>query len=356
MTRIEALACPGLAGPDSVAWKINSEIALLLGWGRAILMQFAHPLVAAGVAEHSLFLREPTGRMRRLRHTLSAMLALTFGTGEEVARAGAGINAIHDRVHGRLRDGTPAFPIGTHYSAHDPRLLTWVHATLLDSYFRVYELYVRPLTRVEKDGYCAEATGMGPVLGVPDGYLPANLADLDAYLSAMLASGEIAVTETARRLAERVVWPPAPWAMRPILGLMRLPTIGLLPPALREAYGFTWDARSEAALHRSARLVRGVLPLVPPVARYWPAARAAGRRATGAKQSNGDVSLRTSRGGREVDASKTVRSPEPALSRRVEEAVEDVDYRCAGPHLGAGPARPTLAERGSDDTAPPAWL
>ena len=305
MTMKGALGCPGWAGPDSVAWQGNSEIALLLGWGRAILMQFAHPLVAAGVAEHSLFLREPKGRMRRLRHTLSAMLALTFGTGEEVARAGAGINAIHDRVHGCLSEGTPALPTGTPYSAHDPRLLTWVHATLLDSYFRVYELYVGPLTRAEKDGYCAEATGMGPVLGIPDGYLPANLADLDAYLSAMLASGEIVVTDTARRLAETVVWPPAPWVMRPILGLMRLPTIGLLPPTLREAYGFPWDDRSEAALRRSARLVRGVLPLVPPAARYWPAARAARRRATAPKRGNGDVPMRASRGGRETGASKT---------------------------------------------------
>ena len=52
------------------------EVVLLLAWGRAILLQFAHPLVAAGVAEHSLFIKEPRGRLRRLRHTLGAMLAL----------------------------------------------------------------------------------------------------------------------------------------------------------------------------------------------------------------------------------------------------------------------------------------
>src|ERR687896_342409 len=50
------------AGYGSVAWKINSEIVLLLGWSPAILAQLAHPLVAAGVADHSLFLVDPRGR------------------------------------------------------------------------------------------------------------------------------------------------------------------------------------------------------------------------------------------------------------------------------------------------------
>src|SRR3954466_5005027 len=87
-------------GPDSVAWRINREVVLLLGWAPAILMQFAHPLVAAGVADHSAFMSEQRGPTRRFLHTLGAMLDLTFGSPEQVARAARGINAIHDRVHG----------------------------------------------------------------------------------------------------------------------------------------------------------------------------------------------------------------------------------------------------------------
>ena len=60
---------------------------LLLGWGRAILMQFAHPLVARGVAEHSAFRAEAFGGWRRLHRTLGAMLALTFGDREQAQRA-----------------------------------------------------------------------------------------------------------------------------------------------------------------------------------------------------------------------------------------------------------------------------
>src|SRR3712207_4774676 len=171
-----------------VVWKLNREMVLLLGWGRAILLQLAHPLVAAGVAEHSAFRARPRGRICRFAQTVSAMLALTFGTPEQVARAAAGINAIHDRVHGRLREPAGRFPAGTPYSAHDPALLRWVHATLLDSTLRVYELYVGPLTPEEQDRYCAAASGVAPLLGIPDGYLPASVAELEAYLRAMLAS------------------------------------------------------------------------------------------------------------------------------------------------------------------------
>ena len=67
-----------------VAGKVNREVAVLLGWAPAILLQLAHPLVATGVAEHSSVRRAPGTRVRRLRSTLGAMLALTFGTPEEV--------------------------------------------------------------------------------------------------------------------------------------------------------------------------------------------------------------------------------------------------------------------------------
>ena len=52
---------------------------MLLGWSRAILLQLAHPLVAAGVAEHSTFRGGPLTAVARLHHTVRAMLALTFG-------------------------------------------------------------------------------------------------------------------------------------------------------------------------------------------------------------------------------------------------------------------------------------
>src|SRR5712692_3411701 len=103
--------------PALMTWRLHREVVLLAGWGRAILLQLAHPLVAQGVADHSGFAAEGWGRVRRLKRTLAAMLALTFGTPEESAGAAAAINRIHDRVNGRLAGAAGTFPTSVQYSA-----------------------------------------------------------------------------------------------------------------------------------------------------------------------------------------------------------------------------------------------
>ena len=47
----------GILTRDSVARRLNRETFLLLGGTAALLMQVAHPLVAAGVGAHSDFRR-----------------------------------------------------------------------------------------------------------------------------------------------------------------------------------------------------------------------------------------------------------------------------------------------------------
>jgi uncharacterized protein (DUF2236 family) len=273
------------ADDNSVAWKLQREIVLLVAWGPAVLLQLAHPLVACGVADHSSFLRERWGRTRRLSRTLDAMLRLSFGTEAEAEAVVAGINAIHDRVHGQLPEAIGIFPAGTPYSARDPALLAWVHATLVDMNIGVYELYVGDLSFDERDRYCAEASWLGPHLGVPEDRLPRSFGALRRYMDGMLASGELAVTDTARTLAHSIVYPPVPRLARPVTGLLRLSTVGLLPSSLRGAYGFPWGPRDEARLRRSAAIVRRLLPLAPPVVRCWPAARARRRAADSAEPS-----------------------------------------------------------------------
>ncbi len=268
----------------SVAWKLHGEVVLLAGWGRAILLQLAHPLVAQGVAEHSRFVAERWGRVHRLDRTLRAMLTLTFGTHEEAERVARTINGIHDRVHGELPSRQGIFPAHTPYSAHDPALLTWVHATLVDSFLLTYELFVAPLTAEERDRYCADSSRIAPLLGIPSGYLPPTAAELREYLESKLTSGEIAVTDTARRLAPEVVYPPASVIVRPLLALARLPTIGLLPPAIRRDYGLPWSRHRERALVLLAATSRRLLPLLPPALRQWPAARAARARERRARE------------------------------------------------------------------------
>jgi uncharacterized protein (DUF2236 family) len=274
------------AGPDSVSWRINREIVVVAGWGRAILLQFAHPLVAAGVDHHSAFRGSLLSSLKRLRSTVGAMLALTFGDEEEVVRAAAGINTIHDRVVGRL--GRPAGRFGADqpYSAHDPELLRWVHATLLESVPMVYELLVGPLSPGERDRYCTEAAVMEPLLDIPEGLLPRSTAQLDAYMRQMLESGAIVVTDTSRTLARSVLFPPNWRLLWPFFRPVQLLTIGLLPPAIRAQYGFAWDESHARALSRWVATIRRLHNLAPRVIRHWPSARRATSTASSASGSD----------------------------------------------------------------------
>ena len=282
-------------GPDSVTWKVNREAIVIAGWGRAILLQLAHPAVAAGVHGHSSFRGSLRSSLRRLRSTVGAMLSLTFGDTEQLIATAAGINAIHDRVGGRRDEGT-----GEAYSAHDPDLQRWVHATLLESIPLTYELLVGPLTLRERDRYCTEAAIIEPLLGLPAGWLPRDSAQLDAYMREMLAGGSIVVTDTSRALARAVLYPPRWYVAWPAFRATQLLTIGSLPPAIRQAYGFDWRARDARALARWTALLRTSLRLLPPLAREWPMARRRDRWET--VKGDGRCAL--------------IRSPELAATRR----------------------------------------
>ncbi len=268
-------------GPaEPVAWKVHREVILLAGWGRAILLQLAHPLVAQGVADHTGFTRGAADGLTRLRRTVDAMLSMTFGPSASAERAARTINRIHDRVSGCLPEPAGRFLRGHRYSAHDPELLAWVHATLVESQLLTYRLLVGALTPAEGDRYCLESSAVEGALGIPEGRLPRSEAALAAYVTAMLASGDIAVTDTARRLAAAVLAPPLPG---PLAGLSRaagrLVTAALLPASVRAAYGLPWGPGRARAASAGFRAARTALPLIPPPLRYWRRARRAERAA-----------------------------------------------------------------------------
>ena len=268
---------PLAAGPGGVLRRVNRERVLLVGWGRAVLLQLAHPLVVAGVAGHSRALAGPGRRLLRLHRTQRALLALTFGGPEEAARAARPINAAHARVRGRLEEPGGRFAAGTPYAAADPDLLRWVYATTVDSFLRTYELFVESLSAEERDCYCAEAARLAPLLGLPPGLAPTSAAELRGYLDGALAGDEIAVTRTARRLARELLAAPVPGAW-PLAWAARLATAGLLPGAVRDAYGLPWGQRRQVALRLAAVASRRLLPALPARVRYWPAAHLAAER------------------------------------------------------------------------------
>ena len=260
-----------------VSRRVNAERIVLLGWSRAILLQLAHPLVAAGVADHSSFRDGGFAAARRLHLTVSAMLKLTFGGEDGRAAALEGILSIHRRVHGRLSAAAGRFAAGTPYSAEDPDLVLWVHATLLDSIPLIYDRVVHPLTPGERDAYCAEAASVAIDLGAREGDVPRTWHALGAYLEQMYASGSIAVSAQARELASAVLAPPFAPLVAPAAWVNRLFTVGLLPARVREEYGFRWTPKDERTLARVSAGIRALRRMTPAALALWPD-RLSGRR------------------------------------------------------------------------------
>lgn len=262
----------GVYGADSVAWKIHRETAVLAGGQAALLLQVAHPLVAAGVADHSGFPREA---WRRLWRTLSSGLSVVFGTEEEARAAAERVNALHGRVRGTLREKVGRFPAGTAYDAMDPALLLWVHATLVWTSLRAYESLVGTLTPDERARYYEESKEAARAFELDD--VPPTLDAFDAYVEATVAT-ELAAGSDARRLARAILRPPP----RLVPGLVWWPTeiltAGLLPGRVRDSFGLRFGTARRAAFRAAALVSRASVPRLPPHVRFVPPYRAARRR------------------------------------------------------------------------------
>jgi uncharacterized protein (DUF2236 family) len=246
-----------------ISHRINGERVVLLAWPRAILLQMAHPLIAAGVAEHSEFRGSALGAARRLRHTVRAMLDLAFGGPQAAEATIERILAIHRRVHGTLREPVGLFPAGHPYSAEDPDLVLWVHATLVESVVQVYERLVATLPDADRDRYCAESAPVAIALGARPGEVPRTWRALTGYMARVHASGVLVVGRDARAIGGAILYPPPRLLTAPFGWMSRAITRGLLPDDIRRQYGLTWSrwrARQYAVVIGLVRVARRVLP------------------------------------------------------------------------------------------------
>lgn len=245
---------PGLFADDSIIRRVSRENVLMLGGGRALLMQLAHPKVAAGVDEHSDFRQRP---LYRLRRTVRLTMAIVFGDRETALAAARNVNRVHARVKGR------------DYQALDPDLLLWVHATLVDSALVTYETFVRPLSAPQREDFYQQMNEAAELLGVPRAKFPPTFAAFRAYLEEMIAT-DVRVGAVAFELSRLVL---RPQVMR-IPGVMFVPleliTTGLLPLPLREQYGLAWGRAQQNVFGLLTRALPRLIAVTPPVLRVWP--------------------------------------------------------------------------------------
>jgi uncharacterized protein (DUF2236 family) len=210
-----------------------------LGWGlavvRAVVLQAAHPQVAAALGDQSTFLTHP---WRRLHNTM-ASLQRQFDESPEVReREVARLNRLHARITGVGADGAA-------YSGLDPEARAWVVATLFESTVTMRRISARPLPWATQQRLYAEFRQMLAVFGDDLAALPEELTHFWPYYERMLSERlehSNAVDSVLHRLFDTVPAPPllrdqrAAWAaVRSIAGPMAARiTIASLPPTFRD--------------------------------------------------------------------------------------------------------------------------
>ena len=269
----------GLFGPGSITWRVNREGSLLIGGGAAAILQVAHPLVAAGVGEHSNYRTDPWGRLYR---TLDITTKITFGSTPTAQKAARAIQMAHKRVNGELPWDAGRFPAGTPYDANDPDLQMWVHATLVATSLAVYTRWIGKLTVAEQRLFYEEQKKAGEMFGVPIEMQPPTLADFYDYYDDMLDSDDLASTPVLHEVTASIMTPDLPLGGRPLSDAVKLATAGLMTPRWRAELGLPWGPNRERVLDASRVVFRRALPLLPRIAREFPAARSADRRVAAA--------------------------------------------------------------------------
>ena len=246
-----------LFSPASCFWQINRELLLELSGMRALLMELAHPLVAAGVAKHSDFRKRA---FKRLYRTMGLMSCITFGSRKAASLAVQRIHQCHSSVQGELRQPAGCHPSGRVYNANDPQLKFWVLATLIDSSLCIYELFVRPLSVEEKESYYQDSRRMGLLLGIASARMPADYGSFVAYHETMLSGGTLVVSAQAQEVAAALLAGPLRGR---IVRAASFVSIGLLPKDLRVAYGLSWNESQQKRLLKLATISRRLRPWLP---------------------------------------------------------------------------------------------
>jgi uncharacterized protein (DUF2236 family) len=244
----------GFFGADSMMWRVNREMMTLFGGARALLMQAAHPLIAAGARQTGSYRRDPWARLIR---TVMLQNLITFGRASAATEAIDRINKLHRAIKG-------VDPVtGEWYDALDYEQLLWVHIALEVSTVRFYELTVAPLTDAERNQYHEENKLAAELLWLPREYVPDTYPDTEAYVDDMIGSGRLVYTDVAEEVADLIFGAAVPARIKPIWKFVAFAAAGTLDPRLRAFYGVRWSGAQQRWLDTNLQFLRTVRPLVP---------------------------------------------------------------------------------------------
>jgi uncharacterized protein (DUF2236 family) len=250
-------------GPDSVTWRYAGDVRILAAAGYALVLQVAHPTVAAGVREHSDYARDPWGRLLR---TLDYANVMVYGGSAAAVSTARRLRRTHERIRGIT-------PEGHRYTALEPEAWAWVHATLVEAMVTGHGRFGRHLDAAEVDQLYSEWRAIGALIGVGEADLPVDWGGFRRYFDGMVQQRlqDNDVVHGVLASLARPAPPPVPllagWAWRvgrmPLARVLSLATIGLLPPILRQRCGLRWTRAQQLELDALGAAVRSLTPVMP---------------------------------------------------------------------------------------------
>ena len=215
----------------------------MVGGIRALLLQSLHPVAMYAVSEHSEFRSDALARLRRTVYFLGTT---TYGNTEQAAAALEGVRKIHRTVVGVTPEGVP-------YSASDPHLLSWVHATEVDSFLTAYLIYGRGRKQklADPDAYTAEMAVIAEELGVHSP--PRSSSELQSVLESFRP--ELADTPLSREATEFLHNFPFRRGARLAYAVLFAAAADSLPNWAKELHGFKPRKASRIPLRTAARIL-----------------------------------------------------------------------------------------------------
>lgn len=188
----------GLFGPGSMFWEVNRHtLVYFLGAVQSVQMQLCHPWIAKAVFEHSKIMSDPR---RRAQLTYIYLWSIIYGDMETVSKKAKALFNVHERVSGVIGEAVGRHQETDKYQANEYSALLWVHVTAFYCRLKLYEQLIQPLTPVQRDQFCQEATRYAQCFGIPEEAHPKTWQDVENYVEAMAASNTLARTEAGLKI------------------------------------------------------------------------------------------------------------------------------------------------------------
>ena len=260
-TATAAAADYGLFGPGSATWQLMGEPILWVAGIRALYLQALQPRTMLGTWQNSALVHRHEAWARFLRTTEFVRIR-TYGTTQEVERAGRRVRKIHASLTGTDADGTG-------FRLDEPDLLLWVHCAEVDSYADICRRCGMGATPDQLDAFVAEQRRSAAMVGLNPQCVPGSVGELDAYYRR--ARHQAHACDEAKKSLLMSFNPPVPPALAP-LRLVVPPVNALafatLPRWARKLYGAPGNPATDAVTTAALKTLYQATRLAPARLRY----------------------------------------------------------------------------------------